>query len=214
MHRSLRSRDKEGGALKIRDLLPGDWPEVAVIYAAGVATRNATFETDVPSWKEWDARHLAQPRLVAEEAGAVVGWAALSPASSRRCYAGVAEDSVYVAPGRQGSGVGRALLEELVARSEAAGLWTLQTSIFPENRASLALHQRCGFRVVGVRERIAQLDGAWRDTVLLERRAGAVPSQSPTHPGERTSRVARQDTRLCADLAPKAGRPGRGRRRA
>jgi L-amino acid N-acyltransferase YncA len=147
-----------------------------------VATRNATFETDVPAWEEWDARHLARPRLVAVEEGDIVGWAALSPTSARACYAGVAEDSVYVAPGRQGQGVGRALLEELVARSEAEGIWTLQTSIFPENHASLALHRRCGFRVVGVRERIAQLDGVWRDTVLLERRAGAVPSQSPTHP--------------------------------
>ena len=202
------------GALKIRDLRPGDWPEVAGIYAAGVATRNATFETAVPSWEEWDTRHLARPRLVAVEARAVVGWAALSPASARECYAGVAEDSVYVAPDRQGRGVGRALLEELVARSEAEGLWTLQTSIFPENRASLALHLRCGFRVVGVRERIAQLDGVWRDTVLLERRAGAVPSQSPTHPGERSSRVPREGARLCADLAPKARRAGRGQRRA
>jgi L-amino acid N-acyltransferase YncA len=185
-----------------------------VIYAAGVATRNATFETDVPSWEEWDARHLARPRLAAVEAGAVVGWAALSPVSARACYAGVVKDSVYIAPRRQGRGVGRALLEELVARSEAEGLWTLQTSIFPENRASLALHLRCGFRVVGVRERIAQLDGVWRDTVLLERRAGAVPSQSPTHPGERTSRVPPDGAHLCADLAPKARRAGRGRRRA
>ena len=200
--------------LKIRDLRPGDWPEVAGIYAAGVETRNATFETAVPSWEEWDAGHLARPRLVGVAAGEVVGWAALSPVSTRRCYAGVAEDSVYVASGRQGQGVGRALLEELVARSEAEGIWTLQTSIFPENRASLALHLRCGFRVVGVRERIAQLDGVWRETVLLERRAGAVPSQTPTHPGERTSRVPREGARLCADLAPKAKRAGRGRRRA
>jgi L-amino acid N-acyltransferase YncA len=202
------------GTVKIRDLRPGDWPEVAGIYAAGVATRNATFETDVPSWEDWDARHLARPRLVAVEAGAVVGWAALTPASSRRCYAGVAEDSVYVAPGRQDRGVGRALLEELVAWSEVAGIWTLQTSVFPENRPSLALHLRCGFRVVGVRERIAQLDSVWRDTVLLERRAGAVPSQTPTHPGERTSRVPRDSAHLSADLAPKARPAGRGRRRA
>src|ERR687885_1473498 len=118
--------------MKIRDLRPGDWAEVAVIYEAGVATRNATFETAVPLWEEWDPRHLARPRLVAVEAGAVVGWAALSPVSARRCYAGVAEDSVYVAPGRQGRGVGQTLLEELVARSEADGLWTLQTSTFPE----------------------------------------------------------------------------------
>ena len=198
-----------GPALEIRDLRAGDWPEVAAIYAAGLASRNATFETDVPSWEDWDARHLAQPRLVGEETGAVVGWAALSPVSTRACYAGVAEVSVYVAPDRQGRGVGRALLEKLVARSEADGLWTLQTSIFPENRASLALHLRCGFRVVGVRERIARLDGVWRDTVLLERRAGAVPSQSPTHPGEETSRVPDDDARLCADSAPKSA-PRRG----
>src|SRR5919197_2910090 len=127
MRRSLHSRDKDGGALKIRDLRPGDWPEVAGIYAAGVETRNATFETAVLSWEEWDARHLGRPRLVAVEASAVVGWAALSPAAARACYAGVAEDSVYVAPGRQGRGGGRALLEELVARSEAEGIWTLQT---------------------------------------------------------------------------------------
>jgi L-amino acid N-acyltransferase YncA len=196
-------------ALEIRDLRPGDWPEVAGIYAAGVRSRNATFETDVPSWEEWDARHLARPRLVAVEARAIVGWAALSPASARRCYAGVAEDSVYVAPDRQGRGIGRTLLEELVAQSEAEGLWTLQTSIFPENRASVALHRRCGFRVVGVRERIARLDGVWRDTVLLERRAGAVPSQSPTHPGEETSRVPGEDARLCADSAPSSA-PTRG----
>ena len=183
-----------------------------MIYEAGVATRNATFEMAVPAWEEWDARHLPRPRLVAVEGGAVVGWAALSPASARACYAGVAEDSVYVAPGRQGRGVGQALLEELVARSEADGIWTLQTSIFPENRASLALHQRCGFRVVGVRERIGQLDGVWRDTVLLERRAGSAPSLSPTHPGERTSRVAREGAQLCADFAPKAKRPSRRRR--
>src|SRR5438128_7740536 len=186
---------------EIRDLRPGDWPEVAVIYEAGVRSRNATFETAVRSWEEWDAGHLARPRVVGVDAGEVVGWAALSPVSARACYAGVAEDSVYVAPGRQGRGIGRALPEELVARSEAEGIWTLQTSIFPENRASLALHQRCGFRVVGVRERIAQLDGVWRDAVLLERRAGA-PSQTPTHPGELTSRVASDEARLCADLAP------------
>src|SRR5437764_1769980 len=165
MRPSLHAGAKEGvaPAVEIRDLRPGDWPEVAGIYAAGVATRNATFETDVPSWEEWDARHLARPRLVAVTSSAVVGWAALSPVSTRACYAGVAEDSVYVAADRQGEGVGRALLEELVAQSEAEGLWTLQTSIFPENHASLALHLPCGFRVVGVRERIAQLDGVWRD---------------------------------------------------
>ena len=187
---------------EIRDLRPEDWPEVAGIYAAGVATRNATFETDVPSWEEWDAGHLARHRLVAVESGVVVGWAALSPTSARACYAGVAEDSVYVARGWEGRGVGRGLLERLVRDAEAAGLWTIQTSIFPENRASLALHLRCGFRVVGVRERIACLDGVWRDTLLLERRAEAVPSQTPTHPGDETSRVPGEGARDCADFMP------------
>ena len=188
--------------LEIRDLRAGDWPEVAAIYAEGICTRNATFETAVPAWEEWDAAHLARHRLVAVESGVVVGWAALSPTSARACYAGVAEDSVYVARGRESRGIGSALLDALVAAAEAAGIWTIQTSIFPENPASLALQLRCGFRVVGVRERIAQLDGVWRDTLLLERRAGAVPSQTPTHPGDGTSRVAAEHTRDCADSAP------------
>jgi len=215
MHRSLRTGDKEGGsapAVEIRSLRPGDWPEVAGIFADGVATRNATFETAVPSREEWDAAHLGQPRLVAVEGGSggggVVGWAALAPVSARACYAGVAEDSVYVARGGQRRGVGRALLERLVNDAEAAGLWTIQTSIFPENRASLALHLRCGFRVVGVRERIARLDGVWRDTLLLERRAGAVPSQTPTHPGYEPSRVAAAGAHDCADFAPISGGAG------
>jgi len=194
-------------AIEIRDLRAGDWPEVAAIYAEGIRARNATFETAVPGWEEWDASHLVGHRLVAVGAGAVVGWAALAPASARACYAGVAENSVYVARGWQGRGVGRALLEELVARAEAAGLWTVQTSIFPENPGSLALHLRCGFRVVGVRERIATLDGVWRDTLLLERRAGAVPSLSPTHPGEDTSRVAAEGARDRADFAPTSRGP-------
>jgi L-amino acid N-acyltransferase YncA len=189
-------------AVEIRDLRAGDWPEVAAIYAEGIRTRNATFETAVPAWEEWDAAHLARHRLVAVESGVVVGWAALSPTSARACYAGVAEDSVYVARGWEGRGVGRGLLERLVRDAEAAGLWTIQTSIFPENRASLALHLRCGFRVVGVRERIACLDGVWRDTLLLERRAEAVPSQTPTHPGDETSRVAGEGARDCADFMP------------
>jgi L-amino acid N-acyltransferase YncA len=188
--------------LEIRDLRAGDWPEVAAIYADGIRTRNATFETVVPAWEEWDAAHLPRHRLVAIEGDVVVGWAALAPASARACYAGVAEASVYVGRGRQGRGIGRALLERLVRDAEAVGFWTIQTSIFPENRASLALHLRCGFRVVGVRERIARLEGVWRDTLLLERRAGAVPSQSPTHPGDDTLRVAAESARDCVDFAP------------
>ena len=193
--------------VETRYLRPGDWPEVAAIFEAGIGTRNATFETAVPVWEEWDAAHLPHHRLVAIEGDAVVGWAALAPASARACYAGVAEDSVYVAAGRQGRGVGRTLLDALVAGSEADGIWTIQTSIFPENRASLALHVRCGFRAVGLRERIAPLDGVWRDTVLLERRSRAVPSQTPTHPGERRRRVARHHERLSDDLAPTSAKP-------
>jgi L-amino acid N-acyltransferase YncA len=160
-------------AVEIRDLRPEDWPQVAAIYAAGIAKRGATFETEVPAWEAWDAGHLAAHRLVAVEEDRVVGWAALSPVSERCCYAGVAENSVYVHPDAQGRGVGRALLERLVVDAEAAGIWTVQTGIFPENAASLELHRRCGFRVVGVRERLGQLDGEWRDVVFLERRSAA-----------------------------------------
>ena len=148
-----------------------DWPTVKAIYEQGIATRLATFETEAPAWEAWDAAHHPDLRLVAEEDGVVIGWAALSPVSRRACYAGVAEESVYVAEGARGRGVGIALLARLCADADAAGIWTIQTSIFPENVASLELHRRCGFRVVGTRERIAQLDGVWRDAVLLERRA-------------------------------------------
>ena len=154
----------------VRDLRPDDWPEVAEIFRAGILGGDATFETEVPTWAEWDARHPAGQRLAAVDGGRVVGWAALAPVSSRECYRGVAEDSVYVAPAVQGRGVGRALLGELLVRAERAGIWTVQSSIFPENRPSLALHVACGFRVVGVRERIARTGGIWRDTLLLERR--------------------------------------------
>jgi L-amino acid N-acyltransferase YncA len=156
--------------VEIRAMQPGDWPAVREIYEQGIATKEATFETAAPSWAEWDAGHLVDLRLVAEEEGAVVGWAALSPVSRRACYAGVAEDSVYVTESARGRGVGAALLTGLLADADEAGFWTIQTSIFPENAASIALHTRCGFRVVGTRERIARLDGTWRDTVLLERR--------------------------------------------
>ena len=152
-------------------MLTTDWPDVATIYEDGIRTRTATFETAVPDWNRWDETHLAEPRLVVEEDGAVLGWAALSSTSTRPVYAGVAEVSVYVAENARGRGIGRALLEALVERSEAAGIWMLQAGVFPESRASLALHRACGFRTVGMRERIARLDGAWRDVVLLERRS-------------------------------------------
>ena len=159
------------GAELIRELQERDARSVAEIFEQGIRTRNATFETEAPSWREWDAAHLERPRLVAEQAGAVVGWTALSPVSSRCCYAGVAEVSVYVADRARGRGVGRALLDELVRRAEEAGFWTLQAGVFPENEASLRLHETCGFRRVGVRERLGRLDGDWRDVVLLERRS-------------------------------------------
>jgi L-amino acid N-acyltransferase YncA len=157
-------------ATEVRPLTEGDWPAVAEIYWDGMRDGLATFETEVPSWEEWDAAHLPDHRLVAVLDDTVVGWAALSAVSKRRCYAGVVENSVYVARHVQGRGIGRALLEKLIAGARRAGFWTIQTSIFPENRASLALHERCGFRVVGTRERIAKRDGIWRDTVFLELR--------------------------------------------
>ena len=154
---------------------PADWPSVAAIYAEGIATRLATFETEVPPWAEWDAKMIAGLRLVARLSGGEIGgWAAASQVSSRAVYRGVVENSVYVTAAARGHGLGRALLDALVERSEAAGIWTLQASVFPENAASLALHETCGFRVVGTRERLARLDGAWRDILLLERRSARV----------------------------------------
>lgn len=148
-----------------------DWPSVQRIYADGMATGQATFETTVPEWEQWDAKHLKTPRLLARENGRVVGWAALSRVSAREVYRGVCEVSVYIAADARGRGVGGRLLRALIATSEEAGIWMLQASIFPENEASVALHERNGFRCVGRRERIAQHHGVWRDTLLLERRS-------------------------------------------
>ena len=157
------------------DLRPADWAQVRRIYEEGIASGHGTFESRAPDWESWDRAHRAAPRLVARENGRVRGWAALSPVSARPVYAGVAEVSIYVAASERGRGVGRALLAELVARSEQAGLWTLQAGIFPENAASLRLHASCGFRVVGRRERLGRHDdGRWRDVLLLERRSSSV----------------------------------------
>jgi len=158
-------------AIAIRDLRPGDWSEVSRIYAEGIATRNATFETEVPSWEDWDAAHLADHRLVAVAEGDVLGWIALVPVSKRACYRGVAEVSAYVAEEARGQGIGGALLAGVIESAERAGIWTLETGVFPENAPSLVLLKRFGFREVGIRERISQLDGVWRDVVLLERRS-------------------------------------------
>ena len=161
-------------AISVRDLRPGDWPEVARIFREGIATGNATFETAVPSWAAWDAEHVADHRLVAERNGLVVGWIALVPVSPRECYAGVAEVSAYVGERARGKGVGAELLAALVESSERAGIWTLETGVFPENETSLRLLQRFGFRIVGTRERIGRLRGIWRDVVFLERRSEVV----------------------------------------
>jgi phosphinothricin acetyltransferase len=158
----------------VREARPGDWPAVRAIFEQGIATGLATFETEAPDRPSWDAAHLDRHRLVAEEAGEVVGWAALSPWSSRPAYAGACWVSVYVAAGARGRGVGRQLLEALVASSRAGGIWTLVAGVFPENRASLALHRACGFRLVGRLERPGRLHGTWRDVVLLERRSEEV----------------------------------------
>jgi L-amino acid N-acyltransferase YncA len=155
----------------ISEMRPDDWETVRIIYAEGIATRQATFEVETPSWEAWDAAHLSFARLVARKAGTVAGWAALSPVSWRQAYAGVAEVSVYVAQDLRGTGFGRQLLEALIARSEQHGIWSLQVVMFPENAGSVALHLRCGFREVGRRQRIGKLDGEWRDTMLLERRS-------------------------------------------
>jgi L-amino acid N-acyltransferase YncA len=165
--------DAEQAAVSIRELRPGDWAAVREIYEEGIRGGNATFETEAPSWEAWDAAH-AELRLVAEREDVVVGWAALSPVSGRCCYRGVGDVSVYVAGAARGAGVGRGLLDELVERSEQAGYWTLTAGVFPENEASIRLHEACGFRKVGIRERLGELGGVWRDVVLLERRSTLV----------------------------------------
>jgi L-amino acid N-acyltransferase YncA len=161
--------------MKLLPMTAAHWPEVRAIYEAGIATGNATFETQAPDWEAWDRAHLAHSRLVAvDEAGTVRGWAALSPVSSRCVYGGVAEISVYIAAEARGQGLGRELLQGLIADSEAHGIWTLQAGTFEENTASIGLHTRAGFRVIGHRERIGQHHGVWRNTVQMERRSPTV----------------------------------------
>ncbi len=159
----------------IRSMTAGDWPDVRRIYEEGIATGDATFQTEAPSWESWDAAHLATCRLVAVDTNAsVTGWAALSAVSARPVYEGVVEVSVYVAAEARGHGIGRELLEALIAAAEKDGRWTLQAGIFPENTASVALHERCGFRIVGRRERLGRMRGAWRDVLLMERRSSNI----------------------------------------
>lgn len=164
-----------GATVTMAPMTPQHWPSVREIYAAGIATGNATFETEEPGWPRWDATHLPEHRFVVlDDDGRVLGWAAVSPISDRCAYAGVVESSVYIHPHAQGRGVGTALLGTLIASTEAAGIWTIQTGVFPENTASVALHERVGFRTVGIRRRLGRLDGRWRDVVLLERRSDVV----------------------------------------
>ena len=157
-----------------RPLQPVDWPSVKEIYEEGIATGHATFETEAPPWEEWDEKHVDSCRIVAEREGRVVGWAALWPASDRCVYGGVAEVSVYVSTHAQGMGLGSLLLEELVSASEREGFWTLQAGIFPENVGSIRIHEKLGFKRLGVREHLGKLDGVWRDVLFLERRSRRV----------------------------------------
>lgn len=161
-------------SVTITPMTPDHWPAVSRIYAEGLATGIATFETAVPDWDIWDANHLPQCRLVAVEGDTVVGWTAISLVSRRYVYRGVVEHSIYIAEGARGKGIGRLLLNALIDESEKAGFWMLQTAIFRVNTASIGLHEKCGFRIVGYRERIGQRDGQWHDTVMMERRSSKV----------------------------------------
>jgi phosphinothricin acetyltransferase len=161
-------------------MVAGDWPAVRAIYAAGIATGDATFETEPPTWDQFDATRLREHRLVATDAdGTITGWAAVAAVSDRCVYAGVVEHSIYVDPARHRQGIGRSLLEQLIASTEAAGIWTIQSGIFPENTTSLALHQRCGFRIVGRRERLGRHHGRWRDVLHIERRSTIAGTSDP-----------------------------------
>jgi len=161
-------------SIEIVPMLAEEWHQVRAIYLEGIAGGQATFETEAPTYEEWDAAHLPFCRLLAQQEGVVLGWAALAPVSRRFCYAGAAEVSVYVRAGKRGCGIGRTLLQEVIAVSERHGIWTLQGSTFPDNLASLRLQASCGFRIIGRRERIAQLHGVWKDTILTERRSRVV----------------------------------------
>jgi len=161
-------------ALTIRPMTPDDREAVLAIYGEGIATGIATLETTIPDWEHWDGTHKQDCRLVAEQGGRVVAWAALTSVSHRPCYRGVAEETIYVAGNAQGRGVGRALMQRLVEASEREGYWTLQAAIFPENEASIALHEACGFRTVGMRQRIGERAGRFHDILLMERRSSVV----------------------------------------
>ncbi len=163
-----------GNDIIVRAMLPQDWQSVAMIYEEGIATGFATFEKNIPTYDIWDKAHMPSCRFVAVKDATLLGWAALSPVSSRCVYGGVAEVSVYVANASRGMGVGRLLMEAVIKESESEGLWTLQSGIFPENGGSIRLHEKMGFRCIGKRERVGKLDGVWKDNVLFERRSKIV----------------------------------------
>ncbi|KMJ59941.1 phosphinothricin acetyltransferase [Bacillus sp. LL01] len=163
-----------GEIIKIDVMRAGDWSQVREIYQEGIATGHATFQTEAPSWEEWNQSHLAECRIVARTGDVIVGWAAMSPVSSRCVYSGVAEVSVYVAGNHGKKGIGSMLIQNLIESSEEHGYWTLQSGIFPENLSSLRLHEKFDFRRVGIRERLGKMDGRWRDVILLERRSSIV----------------------------------------
>ena len=158
----------------LRPMQDRDWEQVARIYADGMATGIATFEQDLPDFMDWDAAHMKQCRIVAEDDGRIMGWVALSPVSSRCVYGGVGEVSVYIDREARGRGIGKMLMEQLIKESEKAGLWTLQSGIFPENIASVKLHENTGFRYIGKRERIGKINGKWKDNLLFERRSKTI----------------------------------------
>ena len=187
----IRTEPIPVGPVLIEPMTPADWPAVRRIYAEGIATGQATFETEAPGWDAWNRSHLPVCRLVARaagngnssgnNAGPVLAWAALAPVSGRACYAGVAEHSIYVDAAARGRGIGKRLLGELARQSETAGIWTLQSSVFPENAASIAVHLACGFRILGRRKRVAMHNGVWRDTVIMERRSNVVGVEGMQH---------------------------------
>jgi L-amino acid N-acyltransferase YncA len=160
--------------IKVEKMKDEDWPAVRDIYKEGIVTGDATFETEVPQWQQWNKSHLRGCRLIAKAEGQVVGWVALSPVSERCAYQGVAEVSLYVKSSARGQGVGKALLKAAIEESQRFGIWTLQGGTFPENKSSIALQKACGFREVGRRERIGKRDGVWRDVILMERRSKVV----------------------------------------
>jgi L-amino acid N-acyltransferase YncA len=157
--------------IAISKMTAEDWPEVSIIYKAGISTKNATFETDVPDWDTWDKTHRSDCRLSAKLADIIVGWATLSYAFGRVVYSGVAEVSIYVLPEYSGKGIGKSLINALISESEQHGVWTLQECIFPENKASIKIHENHGLRLIGIREKIGKMDGTWRDVAFYERRS-------------------------------------------